>query len=132
MREFLRGLTQLLKRPAFSSKWFAVSFAFFVTLQFLDGLTTKIGLNFGLLEVGTYAKGVLADYGFWGLMAWKYCILAVFGVMLFLTYYRTKKYAPKHFIYARIILTIGCLLAGLATIQVVFSNISQIMLAIHA
>ena len=131
MRIFLRHLAELIKRPAFSSKWFAYSFGFFITGQFLDGLTTKIGFNFGLYEVGTYARGVLANYGFWGLMAWKYGFVAVVGVMFLLTYWAAKKYSPKYLKYVGLILTIGCFLAGLATVQVVFSNISQIELAMQ-
>ena len=54
MRMFLRQLTELIKRPAFSSKWFAYSFGFSITGQFLDGLATKFGLDLGLNEVSTY------------------------------------------------------------------------------
>ena len=130
MKLFLRNIAGLINKPYFNSKWFFCSFGFFVTGQLLDGVTTRIGFNFGLNEVGTYAKGVLADYGFWGLMAWKYAIIAVFGVMFFLTYFAAKKYAPTHLAAVVKILTVGFLLAGLATIQVVVSNVSQIELAL--
>lgn len=131
MRTFLRHLTKLIKKPAFSSKWFGYSFGFFITGQFLDGLTTKFGFNLGLHEVGTYAKGVNGLFGFWGLMAWKFSIVAAIAAMFFLTYYGTKKYAPEQLTHVSKILTVGCLLAGLVTAQVVLSNISQIELALH-
>ena len=75
-----------IKMPSFSSKWFVGAFAFLVVAEFLDGLTTKIGLDLGLFEVGTYAKGILGSYGFWGLMVWKYSIVAAVGALLFLFY----------------------------------------------
>jgi len=127
----LKHLTGLIKRPAFSSKWFAYSSMFFITGQFLDGLTTKFGFDLGLHEVGTYAKGVNSLYGFWGLMAWKYSIVAAIVAMFFLTYYAVKKYAPEQLTYVSKILTVGCLLAGLVTAQIVLSNISQIELVVH-
>ena len=98
---------------------------------FLDGLTTKIGLDLGLVEVGTYAKGVLGNYGFWGLMAWKYSVVAAAGALLFLFYYAVKKYAPTRLKRVSIILTVGCLIAGMASLQVVVNNIGQIELALH-
>ncbi len=68
MRTFLSR--DQIKMPTFTAKWLAYSYVFLVVAEFLDGLTTKIGLDLGLVEVGTYAKGVLGNYGFWGLMAW--------------------------------------------------------------
>ena len=121
----------LSRKSAFTSKWFAYSFGFFIFGQFLDGLTTKIGFSFGLQEVGTYAKGVLASYGFWGLMAWKYSVVAALGAMFFMTYYGVKKYAPTRLQHVTIILTVGCIIAGLASLQIVVSNIGQIELALH-
>ena len=120
-----------IKIPAFSPKWFAYSYAFLVVVEFLDGLTTKIGLDLGLIEVGTYAKGVLGNYGFWGLMAWKYSVVAAAGALLFLFYYAVKKYAPTRLKRVSIILTVGCLIAGMASLQVVVNNIGQIELALH-
>ncbi len=119
------------KMPAFNSRWFAYSYAFLVFAEFLDGLTTKIGLDLGLVEVGTYAKGVLGNYGFWGLMAWKYSVVAAAGGLLFLFYYSVKRFAPKRLKYVGIILTVGCLIAGVASLQVVINNIGQIELALH-
>ena len=92
MRTFLSR--DQIKIPTFTSKWLAYSYAFLVVAEFLDGLTTKIGLNLGLTEVGTYAEGVLGNYGFWGLMAWKYSIVAAVGALIFLFYYGVKKYYP--------------------------------------
>ncbi|MGD0994392.1 MAG: hypothetical protein ABR909_02575 [Candidatus Bathyarchaeia archaeon] len=131
MRMFLRHLTDLIKRPVFSSKWLFCSYVFLVVGEFLDGLTTKIGLDLGLTEVGTYAKGVLGNYGFWGLMAWKYSIIAAVGAMYFLFYYGVKKYDPARLKPVSNILTICCLLAGMVSVQVVVSNILQIELALH-
>ena len=131
MRMFLRHFKDLVKMPVFSSKWLLCSYAFLVVGEFLDGFTTKIGLNLGLTEVGTYAKGVLGDYGFWGLMAWKYSIVAAAGVIYFLVYYAVKKYDFAHLKTVSKILTVGCLLAGMASVQVVVSNIGQIELALH-
>jgi hypothetical protein len=65
MRMFLSK--KLVRIPAFNSKWLYYSFAFLVFWQFLDGFTTKIGLDLGLAEVGTYAMVVLGNYGFLGL-----------------------------------------------------------------
>ncbi len=120
-----------IKRPIFSSKWLAYSYTFLVVGQFLDGLTTKIGLDLGLIEVGTYAKGVLGDYGFWGLMAWKYSFVAAVGAVLILFYYGIKKYVPARLKLVSKILTVDCLLAGMLSVQVVVSNIGQIELALH-
>jgi hypothetical protein len=128
---FLRHLTDLIKRPVFSSKWLFCSYVFLVVGEFLDGLTTKIGLDLGLVEAGTYAKGILDNYGFWGLMAWKYTIVAAVGALLFLLYYGVKKYAPTRLKRVSIILTVGCLIAGMASLQVVVNNIGQIELALH-
>ena len=83
------------------------------------------------MEVGTYAKGVFSDYGFWWLMAWKYSIVAAAGAALFLFYYGVKKYAPARLALASLVLTVGCLIAGIGTIQVVANNIGQIQLALH-
>jgi len=120
-----------IRIPAFSSKWFAYSYVFLVAAEALDGLTTKIGLDMGLVEVGTYAKGVLGDYGFWGLMAWKYSVVAAAGASLFLFYFAVKKYAPTRLKHVGIVLTVGCLIAGIASLQVVVNNIGQIQLALH-
>jgi len=119
-----------IKIPIFNSKWFAYSYAFLVLVEFLDGLTTKIGLDLGLFEVGTYAKVVLGSYGFWGLMVWKYGIVVAVGVLLFL-FFTMVKYAPAQLKYANIILTVGCLTAALPSLQVVINNIGQIQLALH-
>jgi len=118
--------------PVFSSKWFFCSFVFLIVGQFLDGLTTKIGLDLGLVEAGAYAKGVFYDYGFWWLMAWKYSIVAAGGATLFLFYYGVKKYAPARLNLVVMILTVGCLVGGIATIRVVANNIGQIQLALHS
>ena len=131
MRMFLRQLKDLINRPVFSSNWLFCSYAFLVVGEFLDGFTTKIGLDLGLAEVGTYAKGVLGDYGFWGLMAWKYSVVAAVGALLFLLYYGVKKYAHTRLKRVSIILTVGCLIAGMASLQVVVNNIGQIELALH-
>ena len=120
-----------IKIPPFSSKWLSYSYAFLVVVEFLDGFTTKIGLDLGLIEIGTYAKGVLGDYGFWGLMAWKYSIVAAVGAIYFLIYYGIKKYAPTRLKRVSMILTVGCLITGVATLQVVINNIGQIELALH-
>jgi hypothetical protein len=119
------------KIPAFNSKWFAYSYAFLVLVQILDGLTTKIGLDLGLSEVGTYAKVVLSSYGFWGLMVWKYSIVIAVGALLFLFYTVVKKHAPTQLKYANIILTVGCLTAALPSLQIAVNNIGQIQLALH-
>jgi hypothetical protein len=120
-----------IKIPSFSSKWFVGAFAFLVVVEFLDGLTTKIGLDLGLFEVGTYARVILGSYGFWGLMVWKYSIVAGVGALLFLFYIAVKKYAPTRLKYVNIILTVGCLTAALGSLQVVLNNIGQILLALH-
>jgi hypothetical protein len=120
-----------IKTSAFSPKWFAYSYAFLVVIEILDGLTTKIGLDLGLFEVGTYAKVILSSYGFWGLMVWKYGIVAAVGAMLFLFYSLVKKYAPSRLKYVNVILTAGCLTAAVASLQVVFNNILQIQIALH-
>jgi hypothetical protein len=99
--------------------------------QFLDGLTTKIGLDLGLSEVGMYAMPVLGTYGFWGLMAWKYSVIAALGVMYFLAYCAVKKYDPKSLNLVTIILTVGCLVGAIATVRVDFLNFSQIQIALH-
>jgi len=128
---FLGHLTEPIKRPTFSLKWLYFSIGFLILGEFLDGLTTKIGLDLGLVEVGTYAKGVLGDYGFWGLMTWKYSIVAAVGAMFFLIYYGVRKYAPTHLKRVCKILTLDCLLACTIPAQVVLSNIVQIQLALH-
>ncbi|MGD0644971.1 MAG: hypothetical protein ABSA75_08715 [Candidatus Bathyarchaeia archaeon] len=128
---FLEEFRELIKRPAFSAKWLFCSYAFLVVAEFLDGLTTKIGLDLGLVEVGTYAKGVLGNYGFWGLMAWKYSIVAAVGATYLLVYYGVKKYDLARLRLVSYILIIGCLFAGIASIQVVVSNVLQIQLALH-
>jgi hypothetical protein len=120
-----------INSSVFSSKWFVYSYAFLVVVEFLDGLTTKIGLDLGLVEVGTYAKGVLGDYGFWWLMVWKYSVVASVGALLFLFYYGVKKYAPTRLKRVSLILSAGCLIAGIASLQVVLNNIGQIELALH-
>jgi hypothetical protein len=51
MRMFLRHFKDLIKRPVFSSKWLFCSYVFSVVGEFLDGLTTKMGLNLGLLKL---------------------------------------------------------------------------------
>ncbi len=129
MRTFLSR--DQIKIPTFTSKWLAYSYAFLVVAEFLDGLTTKIGLNLGLTEVGTYAEGVLGNYGFWGLMAWKYSIVAAVGALIFLFYYGVKKYYPTRLKLVSVILTIGFLIAGIASVQVVVNNVHQIELALH-
>jgi hypothetical protein len=121
----------LIKIPAFSSMWLFYSYSFLVVWEFLDGFTTKIGLDLGLTEVGTYAMGVLGNYGFLGLMAWKFSIIAALGAMYFLAYYVVKKHDSAYLKPVSKILTVGCLLAGIASAQVVVSNISQIELALH-
>jgi hypothetical protein len=130
MRLFLNR--DLIRIRAFSSKWLYYSFAFLVFWQFLDGFTTKIGLDLGLAEVGTYSMVVLGNYGFWGLMVWKFGIIAaVLGAVL-TNYYVAKRYDPTHLSYVTIILTVGCFIAGLSSIVVVGNNIDQIELALHS
>ena len=129
MRMFLSR--DQIKISAFTTKWLAYSYAFLVVVEFLDGLTTKVGLDLGLTETGTYSKGVLGCYGFWGLMAWKYSVVAAVGAVLFLFYYGVKRYAPTRMKHVSIILIVGCLIAGMASLQVVINNIGQIELALH-
>jgi hypothetical protein len=74
---------------------------------------------------------VLGNYGFWGLMAWKYSIVAVVGTMFFLIYYGVKKCVPTRLKCVSEILTVGCLLAGMVSLEIVVSNIGQIELALH-
>ena len=128
MRMFLSKRT--VRVPVFSSTWLFSSLGFFIFWQFLDGFTTKIGLDLGLAEVGTYAMGVLNDYGFWGLMVWKYSIIAAIGVIYLLFYYGVKKYDFAHLKVASMILAVGCIFAFIGTVQVVMSNILQIQLAL--
>jgi len=120
-----------IKIPVFSSKWLSCSFAFLIVGQLLDGLTTKIGLDLGLVEVGKYAMPILDTHGFWGLMAWKYSIIAALGAMYFLVYYVVKKYDPERLNLVTIILTFGCLIGFIASIQVDVSNIFQIQTALQ-
>jgi hypothetical protein len=118
---------ELIKIPAFSSKWLFGCFVFLMVGQFLDGLTTKIGLDLGLAEVGTYAMPVLGAHGFWGLMAWKYSLIVALGVLYFLLYYVVQKFNPALLKLATVILTVGCLIGVIATVQVDISNILQLM-----
>ena len=118
--------------PVFGSTWLFSSLGFFIFWQFLDGFTTKIGLDLGLAEVGTYSVVVLENYGFWGLMCWKFGIIAAILGMIFATYYYAKRYDPTHLKYVIMILTVGCFIAGLGTILVVGNNISQIELVLHS
>jgi hypothetical protein len=123
---------ELIRIPVFSSKWLYYSFAFLVFWQFLDGFTTKIGLDLGLAEVGTYSMVVLGNYGFWGLMFWKFGIItAVLAVML-IDYYFAKRYDPTHLNYVTIIFIVACIVAGLNSFLVVSNNIGQIELALHS
>jgi hypothetical protein len=128
---FPRNLAELLKKPVFNSKWIYFSYGFLIFWELLDGLTTKIGFDLGLTEVGTYARGVLSVYGFWGLMVWKYSIVASVGVMFFLTYYLVKKYAPTRLNSVCKIITVGGLIGGMVSAQVVLSNILQLQLVLH-
>jgi hypothetical protein len=122
----------LIRIPAFNSKWLYYSFAFLVFWQFLDGFTTKIGLDLGLAEVGTYAMVVLGNYGFWGLMVWKFGIIAAVLGAILTVYYFAKRYDPTHLNYVTLILTVGCLIGCLSSIGVVSNNIGQIGLALHS
>jgi hypothetical protein len=131
LRLITRNPSELVKRSVIGPKWIYFSYGFLVFWQLLDGLTTKIGLDLGLAEVGTYAKGVLGDYGFWGLMAWKYSIVASVGAMFFLIYYVVHRYAPTRLNSVCKIMTVGGLLGGLVSAQVVLSNISQLQLVLH-
>lgn len=130
MMMFLKPIKGLIDRPAFCPKLLYFCYAFLVVGQVLDGLTTKIGLNLGLAEVGTYAMGVLSDYGFWGLIVWKYSILAAIGVIYLLFYYGVKKYYFAQLNVVSLILAVGCIFAVIVTVQVVMSNILQIQLAL--
>jgi hypothetical protein len=129
MKMFLRR--DLIQISTSNSKWLFFSFGFLVFWQFLDGFTTKIGLDLGLAEVGTYAMKVLGNYGFWGLMAWKFGIIAAVLIAILTVYYFAKRYDQPHLSYVTIILTVGCFIAGLSSAIVVGGNISQIELALH-
>ncbi len=129
MRMFLSQ--DLISMHSFSSRWLYYSFAFLIFWQFLDGFTTKIGLDLGLAEVGTYSMVVLGSYGFWGLMVWKFGIIAAILGMTIVAYYFAKRYDPTHLHYVILILTVGCFIAGLGSIMVVSNNVSQIELALH-
>lgn len=129
MRMFLSK--ELMRIHAFSSKWLPYCFASLIVGQFLDSLTTKIGLDLGLAEVGNYAMPVLGDYGFWGLMAWKYGIIAALGGTYLLLYYGVKRYDPARLKLVTMILTVGCLIGVIATAQVDISNILQIQIALN-
>jgi len=122
----------LMSMPSFSSMSLFYSYAFLVSWELLDGITTKIGLNLGLAEVGIYAMGVLGNYGFWGLMVWKFFIIAALGAMYALIYYGVKKYAPSRLKPVSIILSVVCFLSSMVSVQVVLSNIAQIQLALHS
>jgi len=130
MRMFLSK--ELIRIPVFSSKWLYYSFAFLLFWQFLDGFSTKIGLDLGLAEVGTYSMVVLGNYGFWGLMVWKFGIIAAVLGAILADYHIAKRYDPTHLNYVTLILTVGCLIAGLNSVVVVGNNISQIELALHS
>jgi len=117
--------------PAFGSKWLYGCFGLLIVGQFLDGLTTRVGLDLGLAEVGTYAMPVLGTHGFWGLMVWKSSIMAAIGLMYFFVYYAAKRHSPAHLRLVTMILTFGCLIGFIVTIQVDVSNIIQIELALH-
>ena len=132
MAMFLRYVAELINKPTLSSKLCTYSFGFLIAAQFLDGLTTKIGLGLGLAEVGIYAMPVLGSYGYWGLMVWKFGSLSILGVLVASMYFAAKRYAPKHLSYVSLILTIGCLVASLGTAQVVISNVGQIEFALSA
>jgi hypothetical protein len=54
---------ELVRIPAFSSKWLYRSFAFLIVGQFLDGVTTKNSIELGLNEDGTYAKPKNGTHG---------------------------------------------------------------------
>ena len=129
MRMFLSQ--NLIMKPVFSSKWLSFCFGFLIVGQFLDGLTTKIGLDLGLAEVGTYAMPILGAHGFWGLMVWKYSIIAALGLLYFSLYFIVKRYNPIFLNLISMILTIGCLVGVIVTIQVDVTNILQIELALQ-
>ena len=128
---FLRQFTASTKMPAFSSRWLLYSYGFLIVGEYLDGFTTKIGLDLELVEVGPYARLVLSNYGFWGLMAWKYSIIAALGAMIFLVYFAIKKYDSPRLKICSKILTVSFLVAGIATANAVVSNILQIELALQ-
>ena len=132
MSMFLRYIAEGANRPTISSKLCTYSFGFLILAQFLDGLTTNIGLSLGLAEVGIYAMPILGSYGYWGLMLWKFGSLAILGVLVATVYFAAKRYAPKHLTYVSLILTIGCLVASIVTAQVVASNLGQIEFALSA
>jgi len=111
----------------FSSVWIGHAFLFFTFCQFLDGITTKIGLDLGLAEVGIYAMSVLDQYGFVGLMIWKYGILAALGVMIVLTYYAIKHYSLENLQCVSKILFVGILIAGIISLQIVILNSVEIL-----
>lgn len=116
---------------AFTPRWLHGCFAFLIFGQLLDGLTTKVGLDLGLAEVGVYAMPILGAHGFWGLMAWKYSIIAALGLTYFLVYYGVKKFNPARLRIVTASLTIGCLVAVIVTFHVDVSNILQIELALR-
>jgi hypothetical protein len=130
MIRFLKPIKGLIDRPAFYPKLLFCCYASLVVGQVLDGLTTKIGLNLGLAEVGTYAMGVLSDYGFWGLIVWKYSIIGAMGAIYLLFYYWVKKYYFAHLKVVSLILAVGCIFAFIGTVQIVISNILQIQLVL--
>ena len=130
MRMFLSK--ELIRLPVFSSMWLFSSLGFLIFGQFLDGFTTKIGLDLGLTEVGTYSMVVFGNYGFWGLMGWKFGILATLLGLILAAYYFAKRYDSTHLNYVITVLTVGCFIGGLSTIVVVGNNISQIELALNS
>jgi len=91
----------------------------------------RVGLDLGLAEVGTYAMPVLGTHGFWGLMIWKSSIIVALGLMYFLVYYLAKRHSPAHLKLVTMILTFGCLIGFIVTLQVDVSNILQIELALR-
>jgi hypothetical protein len=121
-----------MKRIAFNTRWLGYSFIFLVIGEILDGVTTKIGLDLGSHEVGAFAAGVNGSYGFWGLMAWKYALVAALGAMFCLIYFGVKKKDPKGLPRVSKILTLAGLLAGLISVEIVVSNIIQIEIALHS
>jgi hypothetical protein len=72
---------------------------------------------------------VLSSHGFWGLMAWKYSIIAALGLMCFFVYYGAKKYDPARLKLVTMILTFGCLIGVIVTVQIDIFNIIQIQIA---
>lgn len=129
MRLLPKPLEGLIDGPAFGVKLLFCSYVFLAVGQFLDGLTTRVGLDLGFVEVGVYASGVLDDYGFWGMMVWKYSVLAAIGVVYLLFYYGVKKYDFAHLKVVCLILAVGAIFAFVISVQVVISNILQIQLA---